>query len=437
MPEENAQEIVVVARRRQRSGDRPQPTISLSISTSGGDFNDIFPELVRGIFINETDFDIQPDLTAKEKEIIVKAIRGIAAHPKYANAFAALATKGADINIRLVNSASDLHTDAQGYITGLSSDNTVSQGASLTIWLRRSFQGDTVTPFQFAVTTVHELIHALGVPALTAELDVPYNDIDRLLTIEIFRGYDWMAPAAAGPLSNLIRGAESGGTLIGSADFDVFSGSNQADTIVPAAGGSLVYSGAGDDNIQIVLGNGVDVVRDEGGQDRITMPNGLAASRITTRWSDDGVDLTVLVDGVPEATIENAAGSGAVEIIDVAGSTIGIASFSTSIDLPISDGTRQVDYFGAFSGGYLGSTAATDPEGAPVTYRLASVEGAYADQEWSVDPNSGAVHANFVKPDQPGSEFTFVDVLATDGMSDACVRLTVRWARAGEQFPEL
>lgn len=49
---------------------------------------------------------------------------------------------------------------------------------------------------------------------------------------------------------------------------------------------------------------------------------------------------------------------------------------------------------------------------------------------------TGTIRANFQKGDQHGSEFTFLTVVASDGMTTSEIEVTVRWAYSGELYPE-
>lgn len=52
-----------------------------------------------------------------------------------------------------------------------------------------------------------------------------------------------------------------------------------------------------------------------------------------------------------------------------------------------------------------------------------------------MDAATGAVRANFTNPDPAGSEWTFLTIQVSDGLDTSLVRVTVRWAPAGEITP--
>jgi len=439
MPDDSGEEIVVVGRRRSNRPS-PEPRLSIETNGSGSGWNDIldrFPPELRRLVIELTDFDVDATFTAKQKEIIIKAIQGIADHPQLAAAFAALAEKGADINILPVTRAGQIPDDALGGVTGLNADRTVQQGAVINIYIRMEYGGEPRTLRQIAETVVHELVHALGVPAFSDRLDAPGSTWDRELRNDIFRGYDFDAPSASSGVEGLIIAPEEGGYLAGTPDFDVFSGSNNADIISPGAGGSSIYSGFGDDQIIIELGGRTDVINDSGGSDRIVLAAGVDPASVTTRWSDDGVDLSIFVNGVLEAVIEAAAGAGAIETVEIGGIPYGTGTFATAVNAAPAEGSRHFDYFGAFHGGYVGSGSTNDVNGDALTYRLGSVSGSYADQNWTVDPRTGAIQGHFFKGDQQGSEFSFLTIIVSDGMITSQVEVTIRWAYSLELDPQL
>lgn len=87
VPEEGTDEIVVTGRRGGRGS--PVQRFAIDIDT-GGTFDtgvDALPAFLRALLVNETDFDVDETLSPKQKEIVVKAIQGIANHPVLGPAF--------------------------------------------------------------------------------------------------------------------------------------------------------------------------------------------------------------------------------------------------------------------------------------------------------------------------------------------------------------
>lgn len=441
MPDETEGEIVVTARRRNEGSDM-QPHVSLRIDTGGAQSNlealfDALPSGLRALFVEGTDFDIDENFSPKQKEVIRKAIAGLAKHPRFAAAFAELLKKAADINIRPGTRSDQLTDNDDAGISGLNeSDSSVPQGAKIDIYIRLIKYDYTRSPRQIAESIVHELIHALGIPEFNSLLHAPDSTFARDVARDIFRGYDYNAPAEEGTgVTGLIRGPDAGGDLAGTAGPDILAGSPHADTATPGEGENIVYPGQGDDRILVEVNGKLDLVREDGGNDRLVFPPGVSPASITTRWSDDRIDLMVLVNGVPEVLIENANGSGAIETVEVAGSSFPIGSFANSINAAPVEVEKHFDVFGAFYGGYVGSAAIADAD--PLTYALGSVTGDYADLAWTVDPNTGAIQANFSKEDRQGSQFTLLTVSATDKLAMSEVRVTIRWAYSNEETPQL
>lgn len=376
---EEADEIVVVGRRD--GGISPVPLLTLSMSTGGTtDIWDIFPPFLRRLLVEDTDFDIDETFTAKQKEMIIKAIEGVAAHPELAAAFNALIEKGADINIRPATRSDQLAANHLGGTTGLNEDDAVSQGATIDIYIALEYGSEPRSAFQIAITVVHELVHALGVPEFQDRLHDPKKTWDEDLTRAIFHGYDFFAAAVNDSnLSGPIVAPEAGGHLAGTSGHDIFSGSNNADIISPGVGGSTVYSGLGDDSILIELGGALDIVVDDGGADRIVL-DAVDPASVSTRWSEDGADLMLLVNGVQEALIEYASGVGAVEVIQIGGMSYGVGVFTGSVNAAPVDASRHVDHFGTFSGGTIASGSTSDANGDVLSYRLGAISGDYSDR---------------------------------------------------------
>lgn len=434
--EESETEIIVIGRRTGSSGGGSGSGGALLsiIARSGGTNHPSggFIETLRGMFDTQTDYDLDTRFTAKQKEIILMALRGLADHPRYGPAMEALATKGADINIIADFSGRNTYGDL-GRTAGKNPDGTIDQGESITIYINMNPGGDPVTDTAFSEAIVHELIHSLGVPAFDAELDAPGSLIDREVRNQIFSGYDFYASADLGiGQADVFDVADTGGSSAGSGAYEIFSGSDFADEIAPGAGGSLVYSGGGDDRITIVLNGGVDEIIDFAGLDTIVLPAGTPLSSISMRWADGEHNLAVMVDGKVEAIIVDAAGSGAVEQISVNGANYAVSAFSVSINMPPDAVTINATVYDSFYGGFVASAALSDGNGDTLSYRIGEVTGDYASEEWTIDANSGMLFADFARIDEPGSRYTFVTVIVSDGLDASTVTLSIRWGNSGE-----
>lgn len=435
MSDEESDEIVVTGRRGGRGS--PVQRFSIDIDT-GGTFDgliDGLPARLRALLVNETDFDVDETLTPKQKEIVVKAIEGLADHPLFGEAFKQLLAKGADININATTRLSDTF-GVVGATIGLEPNLTVAQGAKINIYVLMVRYGEPVSDRAFAETVVHELIHALGVPEFSARLHAPNSLFDREITNDLFRGYNFEAPPSSSAAQETIIRIGAGPNLFGTSERDVLAASDRADTIVPGAGGDLVYSGAGDDSIQITTGGNPDLIADDSGNDRIVLPVSVNPSSVTTRWSSGGEDLILLVNGTPEAIIQNAQSGGAVEAVQIGATLYPINAFSTASNAPPADQSRVIEYFGGFGGGYVGSAATTDSNNDALGYELVSVSGEFADRPWQVNASTGVIEAQFFKPDQQGSQFTTLIVRVSDTIDVVDQEIIVRWAYSLEQNPE-
>lgn len=441
--EEPETEIIVIGSRTRTSnsgGGTSSSDALLSIIARQGDTNSpasAAVEWLRGLFDTQTDYDLDTRFTDRQKQIILMALRGLADHPVYGPAMAALATKGADINIIADFTGNDTYGH-RGRIVGRNDDGTIDQGESITIYINMNFGGQPITDISFAEVIVHELIHSLGVPAFDAELHAPGSTVAREVRNEIFSGYDFNAPADLGSVgTDVLDVADTGGSLAGSGSFEIFSGSDFADEIVPGAGGSLIYSGGGDDRITLTLGNGVDEIADSAGLDTILLPAGTLLSSISMRWSADQHELAVMVNGKVEAIILGADGSGAVEQISVGGANYALSAFPVVTNVPPDGVTINATVHDSFYGGFVANAAVPDGNGDTLTYRLGDVAGDYANEEWTVDANSGSVFADFTRYAEPGSRFSVVTVIVSDGIDVSYVTVSIRWGNSGEYEPPI
>lgn len=435
--EDDSANNVIVVGSRMGAGDSsggwgvaPLPIIVRSGGTN--DPANRVVEALRGLFDTQTDYDLDTRFTAQQKQIILTALRGLAAHPVYGPAMAALAAKGADINI--VADFSGEYTGSNlGQTRGRNSDGTIDQGESITIYINMNPGGAPVSNIGFSEVIVHELIHSLGVPAFDMEIDAPGSLVDREVRNEIFSGYDFSAVADPGSMqADVLDLADTGGGLTGTGSYEVFSGSDFADDITPGAGGSLVYSGQGDDRITLALGSGVDEIIDSAGLDTIVLAAGTALSSISMRWSAGQHDLAVMVNGKVEAIIVDAAGAGAIEQISVDGASYALSAFSVTTNAPPDAVTINATVYDSFYGGFVASASVLDADGDTLSYRLGDVAGDYASEEWRIDASTGLLFANFTRYEEPGSKFTFVTVIVSDGLDVSQVTVSVRWGNSGE-----
>lgn len=439
MPDdEESDEIVVTGRRGVKAKPFESFAVDIDIDT-GGTFDNLtdgLPESLRALLVNETDFDVDETLTAKQKEIVVRAIQGIANHPLFGEVFRELLAKRADINIVATNRSTETY-GAKGATVGLEPDGSVSQGAIIDIIVLMIRGGEPVSNRNFAETVVHELIHALGIAEFSDRLDAPGSLFDREITNDIFRDYDFNSGAIGQQASETIIRIGGGSSLSGTPDRDVLAGSNRDDVIAPGAGGDLVFSGIGNDSIALTVGGIPDLIVDDGGSDRIVLPGSIDPAAVKLRWSDDGQELALLVNGLPEAIVQNAQSTGAIEVVQIGSVSYPISSFESIANSSPAGQSRVIEYFGAFSGGYIGSAASTDPDNDALSYQLVSISGEFADRSWHVDPSSGSINAQFSKPDETGSRFTTLIIRVSDGLNSVDEDVVVRWAYSLEQNPEL
>jgi hypothetical protein len=89
---------------------------------------------LRGLFDTQTDYDLDTRFTDAQKQIILTALRGLANHPIYGPAMAALAAKGADINI-IADFSGEYTGSDRGQTRGRNSDGTIDQGESITVYI--------------------------------------------------------------------------------------------------------------------------------------------------------------------------------------------------------------------------------------------------------------------------------------------------------------
>ena len=296
-----------------------------------------------------------------------------------------------------------------------------------------NYGGAPVSDISFATTILHELMHTFGDPALDTALDTPGSSLDKDVHNDIFTGYDFGAPPSQISLNaNIIDLPDFGGALTGSANYEIFSGSSAADVITPNAGGSLIYSGGGDDRFILALDSDIDEIIDGGGSDTIELPVGTQLSAVSAKWSSDGRNLAVSVSGHVEAVMVEAAGNGMIEQISIGGANYAVASLSPTINTAPDGASVNTTVYGSFFGGWVANAAGSDVDGDTLEYRIGSISGEYADQAWTVDKHTGAISTNLTRFEQPGSQYTYISIISSDGIDTSSSSVMVRWGNQNE-----
>jgi hypothetical protein len=436
--DESDQEVIVIGRRLKpeapSNGSGGSGALLSIIAHRGGtnDPDNGLSEFLRDLFNVQTDYDIDTRFTVKQQEIIYKALQGLADHPVYGAAMFALSQKNVDINI--VPDFNQSHTGRHHGITvGRNEDHTVDDGESITIYINMNYGSAPTTDISFAITMVHELMHTFGDPALDAVLDFEGSKFDIEIYNDVFTGYNFGAPPSPISLNNGITDvADTGGALTGSASYEIFSGSNAADVITPNAGGSLIYSGGGDDRFIFAIDSDIDEIIDGGGLDTLELPAGTPLSAVSIKWSSDERNLAVSVNGHVEAIMVEAASNGMIEQISIGGAVHTITSFVSTINTAPSSQSVNTAVYGSFFGGWVANAMGSDADGDTLEYRIGSISGAYADQVWTVDKNTGEIFTSVTRYAQPGSDYTFLSIVSSDGIAASTSDIMIRWGNRNE-----
>lgn len=432
-PEEDENVIVVTGSRL------PKPTaevrLEINIGGSSGGPNDPVFRFFRSLFSGETDFDLSSDFTAEQRKLIQKIIREMANDPYFAAQFQDLLSKNADINISPATRPEHVSSDAQSQIHGLD-NGLVNPGASIRIYVKMTVGGMPISTYQFAVAVVHELVHALGSPAFTARLDAPGSDWDEEITRGMFAGYDFQSVLPPEAITQVIGDTQTPGPLVGTSHNQAFLGADAGNTFQPASGGHTIFPGLGANDYRFVPGATLSVIHDRGGNHVFQMGSGVSLSDLSLMNAVDGNGITLLAHHTPVATIQNARPLGPHYAVRINGMTYPFTTLSMYPSSVLQNASYHFDIFGEFHGGPVGIASVYDSLGINAFYRLGAVTGAYASSNWMVNENTGAITANFHKPDL-GGEFTFLTLLAGNGASTAQIQVTVRWAYSGEMNPEL
>lgn len=440
MPNETEErdEIVVVGKRGSKPTPEPQLVINFGefVRAAPSVTSNPIIDFLRSIINTETDFYISNEFGSNQRKIIVTAIAGISNHPSLASAFSALKAKGAVINIRPVTRSDQIVHNDNGGTFGLV-DGAVPGGAIIDIFVRVE-RGEPLSLTQISITVVHELIHALGVPAFTARLDMPDSHWDREIWRDIFRDYDFFAASSdSSGLSPIIGVPDDANRLVGSVGNSVFVGSASGSIFSPVSGGNILYTQAGHDEISRLPGGLVDRLVNGGGSTIIDFPTTVQPNAVSIIGSPNQDSLSVLVSGKPELVIEGASVAGSLISVRLDGQIYPISSFPTNQSNLVDDLDVFITFFGAYNGEQIGSVAVSDGLGTQLYYRIGQVIGAYAAESWMINSNTGGLFGSFFKPDLVGSEFTSLTVVASDGITDVLISVTVRWAHSNEFEPTL
>ena len=435
-PDDEGEIIIVVGERVAK----PTAEVRLNISPggTGGLPDSPLLRFFRSLLQNRTEFDLDRNFTPAQKKLIKKIVQAIANHPDFAAAFENLMEKHVDINISPATRPEHLEDDALGQIFGLDNDGYVVPSSSLDIFIAMTYGGEPRHIFQIAITIVHELIHALGVPAFTARLDAPGSDWDRLLTIDLLKDFDFgFTTPQGGGSANVIGDPQTRGVLSGSVSNEVFVGSNAGNIYQPVGGGHIFYPGTGANEYLIDQNAGLSTVKNQGGSHLFALSANVTLTDVVVASTPDNRKMTLVVFDNPSIVVDDPAASGASYSIRLGTIIHPISAFATRIGESLQNTSVHVDVFGVFVCGYIGSAAISDLHSTNIFYRLGSVTGAYAGENWSIDESTGAISGQFHKPDLGGSEFSIVTALAGNGTDTAEVHITVRWAHSGEMNPEL
>jgi hypothetical protein len=429
-PDQVGEEIVVTAR---RNDDKPQPEPRLSISSGSGSYNSFFYNIIAGLFRNETKFFVDPAFSTQDRKLVNETLKRLANYPDLASAFKMMLDNNIAIFIHPVTRPDQI-SDNDGGTRGLNPDLTVSPGATIEIFVKTDY-----SPFGIAIAIVHELIHALGVPAFSNRLDAANSTWDSDITKDLFRGYDFSA-AANDPstgLASVIGAPDGGGSATGIVGGSLIVGSDQSDTLTTVGGGNLVYPREGNNEVAITTGHDLDTIVSGGSPLTVSLASNINFGDVRIIYSTDRSAVSLTINGQPAVRIEEQGGSATALSVKVGGQVYPASNFPSSISALSGSYDLHIDHFGEFSGGLVGSAVSATNGMTGLVYRLAAVSGDYASEAWFVDQKSGAITAQFSKPDLGGSQFTSLTIIAGDGVTSTAIYVTVRWAYSNEYTPTL
>lgn len=430
-------EIVVIG----KSHVSAEPRLVIDFGGGGSnvpptDFNDRFPEWLRSMIVEKTDFDAAGAFSPQHRAIIRAILKGLSEHPKYSAKFDILLNKAADVDIRYGTTADYQNPDI-GDVDGVVQrqyDGPIRQGEKITIILRETKGGQPVSNKAFASAFMEELMHLFADDDLDAHLDSS-NFEDHVLE-EIFgKGYNFDLPFP--PPSDFLEASIPGSAVTAGSTPAILSGSNASDILYASKEGGGVFPGTGDDVVHVRVGAKPVVVADNGGTDTLVIEGDATIADVKIIRASDRDDAVVEVHGTPLVYLKNISADGAFEFLNVGGSRISMASLGMIQNTPPTLPDVHQDIFGSFFGGFVTSVAAYDANADSLTYAIKAIEGDFSHADWKIDKNSGDISCFMTKPDEPGSKFTKLIIRISDDVSVTDLPVTIRWAAANEPTPEL
>lgn len=151
--------------------------------------------------------------------------------------------------------------------------------------------------------------------------------------------------------ADVLRGTDLKDNLVGNSGDDTLYGEGAADTLDGGTGNDRLYGGLGDDRYVYSsgTGKGLDIIRDDGGLDTISMGADYTAANVTlTRVGQ--YDLAIFGAGVQRLLIENQFSSPdyAIETLRLGdGTTINLLTYSHTVNGTASNDTLYGTSFGA------------------------------------------------------------------------------------------
>ncbi len=394
-----------------------------------GGMSDAIPKFLRDLLNIPTTITIGDDFDAHHVKLAQEAIKRLASMPQFKQAYEDMLSKNLDIDFHVVTRSDQLQKSSDfGNTKGLNQDKTVSAGAKIDIYINLNRPGEVISDYLFQVTIMHELIHAFGNPQWSDRLDAPGSKWD----YEIYNaGFSHSAQVNGSSMMEVTGSA--GGWLKGTIDGAILVGSQSSDDIATVSAGNTVFSGDGDDRISISIA-GLSDIRDDGGYDTLVVRDASDISSLSARWSSDGQDMAIYNDGAMIALLAGFATDGAFEAVQVGTTIVSLASLVDRTNSAPVVQDRFVEIHGTYQG-LIGDILGYDPDGDLIEFRITEISGAHSDRSWRID--DGKVFADFLREDMPGNEFTIIRISAADGISNASMEMTVRWASDDSPNPEL
>ena len=436
---EGEQEIgdIVVVGVREKQSNLSENRLSIDPGGSwfqayrapAGGLSDALPKFLRDLLNIPTTITIGDDFDAHHVKLAQEAIKRLASMPLFKQAYEDMLSKNLNIDFHVVTRSDQLGQASDfGNTQGRNQDKTVSAGAKIDIYINLNRLGEVISDYLFQVTIMHELIHAFGNPQWSNRLDAPGSKWD----YEIYNAAFSHSAQMNGSSMMEVTGS-AGGWLQGTIDGAILVGSQSSDDIATVSAGNTIFSGDGDDRISISVA-GLSSIRDDGGYDTLVVRDALNISSLSARLSLDGQDMAIYNDGAMIALLTGFATDGTFEAVQVGTSIVSLASLVDRTNSAPIVQDRFVEIHGTYQG-LIGDILGYDPDGDLIEFQITEISGAYSDRSWRID--DGKVFADFLREDMPGSEFTIIRLSATDGLSNASMELTVRWASDDSPNPEL